>query len=142
MGGKGRGQARKGIYCCDRKVVIWEFSFFLLLNKTEWALVYRPEPLCLHFAASCMHCTNELDLYTREIPYGKNILFGDSTKIQKCGTWYNSCGQYMSFTECLENIFSKIIECLQLIHRANGTHRFHIENLQGKFLKSSFSSVS
>ena len=46
MGGKGR--ASKGICCCDRKVVIWEFSFFLLPNKTEWALVYSPETLCLH----------------------------------------------------------------------------------------------
>ena len=35
MGGKGRGRASKGNCCCDRKVVIWEFSFFLLRNKTE-----------------------------------------------------------------------------------------------------------
>ena len=26
--------------CCGRKVEIWEFSFFLLTSKTEWALVY------------------------------------------------------------------------------------------------------
>ena len=70
MGGKGRGRASKGICCCDRIVVIWEFSFFLLPNKTEWALVYSPEPVCLHSAASFTDCTNELDLQTREIPYG------------------------------------------------------------------------
>ena len=60
--GKGRGSATKGICCCDRKVVIWEFSFFLLPSKTEWALVYCPEALCLHSAASYTDCTNELDL--------------------------------------------------------------------------------
>ena len=44
------------------EAVIWEFSFFLLPNKTEWALVYCHEPLCLHSAASCTNCTNKLDL--------------------------------------------------------------------------------
>ena len=62
--GKGRGRSSKGICCCDRKVVILEFSFhqlvFLLPNK--WTLVYSPEALCLHYVASCTHCTNELDL--------------------------------------------------------------------------------
>ena len=62
MGGKGRGRASKGICCCDRKVVIWEISYFLLPNKTEWALVYSPEPLCLHSLASCTHCNYELDM--------------------------------------------------------------------------------
>ena len=62
MGGKGRGSASKGICCCGRKVVIWEFVFLLLPSKTEWALVYSPEALCLHSAASCTDCTNELDL--------------------------------------------------------------------------------
>ena len=52
----------KGICCCDRMVVIWEFRFFLLPNKTEWALAYSPEALCLHSAASCTHCLNEMDL--------------------------------------------------------------------------------
>ena len=69
LGGKGRGRASEGTCCCDRKVVIWEFGFFLLPNKTVWALVYCPEALGLHSTASCTHCTNELDLYTREIPY-------------------------------------------------------------------------
>ena len=57
MGGNGRRRASKGICCCDRKVVISEFSFFLLPNKTEWALVYSPEALCLHSADICPHCT-------------------------------------------------------------------------------------
>ena len=74
MGGKGKGRASKGICSEGRKVVIWEFSFFLLPNKTKWALVYSPETLYCHFAASCTHCTNELDLQTREIPYGEACL--------------------------------------------------------------------
>ena len=69
VGGKGRGKATKGICCFDQEVVIWEFRFFLLLNKTEWALVFSPEPLCLHSAASCTDCSNELDLQTWKIPY-------------------------------------------------------------------------
>ena len=48
VGGKGRGKTTKGICCFDWKVVIWEISFFLLPSKTEWALVYCPEALCLH----------------------------------------------------------------------------------------------
>ena len=44
--------------CCGRKVVILEFSFFLLPTKTEWALVYCPEALCLHSAGSYTDCTN------------------------------------------------------------------------------------
>ena len=44
--------------------MIWEFSFFLLTSKTEWALVYCPEALCLHSAASCTDCTIELDMKT------------------------------------------------------------------------------
>ena len=40
----------------------WEFGFFLLPNKTEWALVYSPEALGLHSEACCTHCTVELDL--------------------------------------------------------------------------------
>ena len=62
MGGKGRGRASKVILFCDGNIVIGEFIFSLLPNKTEWALVYNPEALCLHSAASCTHCTNELDL--------------------------------------------------------------------------------
>ena len=50
--GKGRGSATKEICHFDRNVVIWEFSFFLLPHKTEWALVYSPEALCLHSAVS------------------------------------------------------------------------------------------
>ena len=61
-GGRGRGMASKGICCCDRKVVIWKLSFFLLPNKREWTLVYSPMALCLHSTASSTHCTNELDL--------------------------------------------------------------------------------
>ena len=49
--------------------MIWEFSFFLLTSKTDWALVYCPEALCLHSGASYTDCRNELDLYTWEIPY-------------------------------------------------------------------------
>ena len=37
-------------------------GFFLLTSKTEWALVYCPEGLCLHSAGSYTDCTNELDL--------------------------------------------------------------------------------
>ena len=70
IGGKGRGKVSKGICCCDRKVVIWEFSPLLLPNKSEWAIVYSPEALYLHSEAICTHCTNELDLETRAIPYG------------------------------------------------------------------------
>ena len=55
-------------------VVIWDFSFFLLPSKKEWALVYCPEALCLHSAASYTDCTNELDLYTWEIPYALGLL--------------------------------------------------------------------
>ena len=62
VGAQGRGKATKGICCFDQKVVNGEFSFFQLQNKTEWALVYCPEALCLHSAASCTDCTNELDL--------------------------------------------------------------------------------
>ena len=54
--------ATSDICCFDLKVVICEFSFFLLTSKTEWALVYCPETLCLHSAASCTDCTNELDI--------------------------------------------------------------------------------
>ena len=46
----------------DQKVVIWEFSFFLLSSKKEWALVYNPETLGLHSAACCTYCSKELDL--------------------------------------------------------------------------------
>ena len=42
--------------------MIWEFRFFLLTTKTEWALVYCPEALGLHSAGSYTDCTNELDL--------------------------------------------------------------------------------
>ena len=28
----------KSTCCCDRKFEIWDFNFFLLSNKTEWAL--------------------------------------------------------------------------------------------------------
>ena len=45
----------KMLCCCARKVVIWEFSFFLLPRKTEWVLVYSPKPLCLRSAACCTH---------------------------------------------------------------------------------------
>ena len=62
VGGKEREKTTKGICCFDGEVVIWEFSFFLLPKKTEWALVYCPEALCLHSAASCTDYTNELDL--------------------------------------------------------------------------------
>ena len=62
MGAKGRIRASKGIRCWDRKVAIWEFSFFLLPNKIEWAQVYSPEALGLHSAACCTQCTNKLDL--------------------------------------------------------------------------------
>ena len=48
---------------------VCEFSFFLLPNKAEWALVYCPETPCLHFSAFCAHCTEYLDQYTREMPY-------------------------------------------------------------------------
>ena len=51
----------KKLCCCGRKVVIWEFSLFLLPSKTEWALVYCPETPCLHSAAFCTYCTEELD---------------------------------------------------------------------------------
>ena len=51
-----RRKKRKG------KEVILKFNFFLLPNKTEWALVYCPEALCLHSAGSYTDCTNELDL--------------------------------------------------------------------------------
>ena len=47
---EGIGMAYQGICYCDRKVVICEFSFFLLPNKTEWAIVYSRELLCLHSA--------------------------------------------------------------------------------------------
>ena len=39
--------------CCGRKVVIWKFSIFLLTSKTKWAVVYSPEPLCLHSKDCC-----------------------------------------------------------------------------------------
>ena len=51
-----------GFVVVIKKIVIWEFCFFLLPSKTEWALVYSPEVLYLHSAASCTDCTNELDL--------------------------------------------------------------------------------
>jgi hypothetical protein len=41
MGGKGKGRASKEICCCERKVVIEEFSFFLLPNKSEGAQLSR-----------------------------------------------------------------------------------------------------
>ena len=66
---KGRWSSTREICCFDWKVAIWEFSFFLLTSKTEWALVYCPEALCLHSAASYTDCTKELDLQTWEIPY-------------------------------------------------------------------------
>ena len=36
------------IHCCGRKVADSKIYLFLLPNKTEWALVYSPETLCLH----------------------------------------------------------------------------------------------
>ena len=36
------------ICCCGRKVADLKIYFFLLPNKTEWALVYSPETVCLH----------------------------------------------------------------------------------------------
>ena len=41
-----RGNAR--IHCCGRKVADLKIYLFLLPNKTEWALVYSPETVCLH----------------------------------------------------------------------------------------------
>ena len=40
---------------CGQKVVIWEFSSFLLPSKLEWALVYCPEAFFLHSAATCSY---------------------------------------------------------------------------------------
>ena len=68
--------------CCDRKALVWEFSFFLLPSKTEWALVYCLEGMCLHSATSCTQYINEMDLQTREIPYG-NQLLGQPGEIKK-----------------------------------------------------------
>ena len=64
---KGRGRASKGICCCDRIVVIWEFSFVLLTNKTERALVYRPGALCLHLQLA-VH-TVQMNLIRRQGRY-------------------------------------------------------------------------
>ena len=76
MGGKGIGRASKGICYCGRKVLIWEFCLYLLLDKTPWAVVFSPEALCLHFqfAVQCTHCTIELDLQTRKIPYNDSVI--------------------------------------------------------------------
>ena len=40
--------------CCGGKVAIWEFSFFLLPSKTEWALVYCPEQ-CVYILNLAVH---------------------------------------------------------------------------------------
>ena len=55
MKGNVKGSASKGICCCDRKAVIWEFSSFLLPNKTKWALVYSPEALCFTTVLGPIH---------------------------------------------------------------------------------------
>ena len=34
---------------------------------------FYPETLCLHSVACCTHRTEELDQYTREIPYGGDV---------------------------------------------------------------------
>ena len=52
-----------------QKVADLKIYLFLLPNKTEWSLVYSPETHCLHSAACCTHCTEELDQQTREIPF-------------------------------------------------------------------------
>ena len=77
------------------KKLIWEFSFFLLPNKTEWGLVYCPETLCLHSAACYTHCTEKLNQQTGEIPYerGGGILtlpgsFRDSVSLGLYGLKY------------------------------------------------------
>ena len=51
-----------GFVVVIEKLWFGNLAFFLLPSKTEWALVYCPEAVCLHFAASCTDCTNELDL--------------------------------------------------------------------------------
>ena len=61
----------KGIFVCFKMLLSVEMnktlspfedlSFFLLPNKTEWALVNCPETLCLQSTACCTHPTEELD---------------------------------------------------------------------------------
>ena len=43
-----RGRRMEGRCCCGKKVADLDIYFFLLLNKTEWVLVYSPETCCLH----------------------------------------------------------------------------------------------
>ena len=59
MGGEGRVN---GFVVVKEKLRLGNLAFFLLPNKTEWALVYCPEAMCLHSASSCTYCINELDL--------------------------------------------------------------------------------
>ena len=48
MVGGGGEVCLKGFGIVTEKLLIWELNFFLLPNKTEGALVYSPEALCLH----------------------------------------------------------------------------------------------
>ena len=60
----------KRLCCCGRNVVICEFSFFLLTNKIEWALVYSPEALCL---CSSYCCRYTLYNKTGSVDYGDTL---------------------------------------------------------------------
>ena len=45
---------REGHCCCGQKVADLGINFFVLPNKTEWALVYSPETsayCCTHYKA-------------------------------------------------------------------------------------------
>ena len=52
-----------------KKVTTLKIYLFPLSNKSEWAVFYSPETPCLHLQLS-VHCTVEMDLKTRDIPYG------------------------------------------------------------------------
>ena len=58
-----------------KKVADLVIIFFQLPSKTEWALIYSPETICLHSEACCTHGTAELDLYTKEIPYAMGLVY-------------------------------------------------------------------
>ena len=70
MKSQGSGWVKDLVFFLHKGSRFVNLALFLLPNKTEWAIVYCPLTICLHFAACCTHCTDKLDLYTREIPYG------------------------------------------------------------------------
>ena len=69
-----RGRWRRGesrtMLLWDKKETDLKVQLFMLPGKTDWALVFRPDTLSLHLLLRCTLCTVELNLQTREIPYG------------------------------------------------------------------------